>query len=77
MGILQRLFGRTTEHPSVAERRASGSGFTAEIMAARERYISGRRGLRELTVTVQACIGRWEAAFAIAKGEGRMALDRR
>ena len=33
------------------ERRSSSSGFTAEIMAAREAYISGSRGIGELTAT--------------------------
>ena len=30
------------------ETRATGSGYTAEIMAAREAYISGRQGIGEL-----------------------------
>ncbi len=32
-----------------SEKRSSMSGFTAELMAARESYISGRRGVAELT----------------------------
>lgn len=59
------------------ERRASASGFTAEVMAARESYISGRRGLGELTATAQACISLWESAFAIAEVKGTRFLDRR
>jgi hypothetical protein len=48
------------------ERRAVGSGFTAELIAARESYISGRRGLAELTATVQACVSLWEAGLSFA-----------
>lgn len=59
------------------ERRSSGSGFTAEIMAARESYIAGRRGLGELTGTVQACIGLWEGGLGLADVEGTDALTRR
>ncbi|MEM1396045.1 MAG: phage portal protein [Pseudomonadota bacterium] len=53
-----------------AETRASASGFTAEVMSARESYISGRRGIGELTGTVQSCITLWEGAFAAANVEG-------
>lgn len=59
------------------ERRAAASGFTAEIMAARESYLSGRRGLAELTATAQACIGLWEHGFAMADVVGTDLLDRR
>jgi hypothetical protein len=59
------------------ERRSSGSGFTAAIMAARESYISGRSGLGELTATVQACASLWEGAFACADVVGTDLLDRR
>jgi hypothetical protein len=65
MGILQRLFGR----PEARERRSSGMGYVAEIMAARESYISGRRDLGELTATVQVCVSLWKAALAMAKVE--------
>lgn len=61
MSLLRRLFGARG-----VERRAAGSGFTAELMAARESYIAGRRGLGELTATAQACVGMWEGAFALA-----------
>lgn len=52
------------------ETRASGSGFTAEIIAARESYISGRRGIGELTATVQSCISLWEGGLSIADVTG-------
>lgn len=65
-------FSRKTE-----ETRAAGSGFTAEIMAARESYISGARGIGELTATVQACASLWEGALAAADVTGTTLLDRR
>ena len=52
------------------ERRASGSGFTSEIIAARESYISGRRGIGELTATVQACLSLWEGGLSLADVTG-------
>ena len=42
MSWIAKLF--TRQAPKV-ETRAAASGFTAEIMAARESYISGRRGV--------------------------------
>ena len=59
------------------EKRAAASGFTAEIMAARESYISGRRGVGELTATAQSCVSLWEHGFAIADITGTDLLDRR
>jgi hypothetical protein len=58
------------------ETRSTGSGFTAELMAARESYISGARGIGELTATVQTCVGLWEGGLAIADVEGAAILDR-
>lgn len=52
------------------------SGYTAEIMAARESYISGRRGVADLTSTAQSCVSLWESAFALADVTGTAALDR-
>lgn len=50
------------------EKRAGG--FTAEIIAARESYIAGRRGLAELTATAQTCVSLWEHGLSIAAVEG-------
>ena len=72
MGILD-LFRRRAEP---VETRAAMSGFTAEIMAARESYISGRRGIAELTATVQTCVSLWEGGFALADVQGTDLLDR-
>jgi len=59
------------------EKRSAGSGFTAEIIAAREAYISGRRGIAELTATAQSCVSLWENGFALADVKGADMLDRR
>lgn len=59
------------------EKRSAASGFTAEIIAARESYISGRRGIAELTATAQSCISLWENGFAMADVSGTDMLTRR
>lgn len=59
------------------EKRASGAGFTAEIMAARESYLSGSRGIAELTGTVQGCVSLWEGALSIAEVTGTDMLTKR
>lgn len=58
------------------EARSSGAGYTAQVMAARESYISGRRGVAELTATVQSCVSLWEGAFAMADVTGTDLLTR-
>lgn len=75
MGILDLFRRRETEPQN--ETRASASGFTAEIMAARESYISGRRGLAELTATAQTCISLWSDALSLADVTGTDMLTRR
>lgn len=57
------------------EKRSAASGFTAEIIAARESYISGRRGIAELTATAQSCISMWEHGLTIADIDGSDMLD--
>ncbi|WIY26956.1 phage portal protein [Parasedimentitalea psychrophila] len=59
------------------ETRSAGSGFTAEIIAAREAYISGRQGIGELTATVQSCVSLWEGGLSLADVTGTDLLDRR
>src|SRR5215831_15936608 len=58
-----------------SEKRSAMSGFTAEIMQAREAYISGRRGIAELTATAQSCVSLWEHGFSLADVEGTEILD--
>ncbi|MBP0614284.1 phage portal protein [Jiella mangrovi] len=71
LGWLKTVFGGNG-----IEKRSAASGFTAEIMAAREAYISGRSGIAELTATAQGCISLWEGAFALADVSGTDLLDR-
>jgi len=59
------------------ETRSALSGFTAELMAAREAYISGRRGIAELTATVQGAVALWEGGLSLADVQGTDLLDRR
>ncbi|ARN80929.1 phage portal protein [Methylocystis bryophila] len=60
------------------ERRSyTSAGFTAEIVAARSQYLSGKSGLGELTATAQSCVSLWENGFALADVVGTDVLDRR
>ena len=70
MGIMDRFRRKP-------ETRASGTGYTAALMAAREGWITGSSGLAEMTATVQACVSLWEGAFAMAAVTGTDILDRR
>jgi hypothetical protein len=72
MGILD-LFRRKAEP---VETRASGTGYTAQLIGAREAWIRGGGGLAEMTSTVQACVGLWESALATADVEGAPQLTR-
>mgnify|MGYP005846153909 CR=1 FL=1 len=58
------------------EKRSSGTGYTAQVMAARESYISGRSGIGELTSVVQSCVSLWQGGFAMADVEGTDLLNR-
>lgn len=73
--MFNTLLNRFRRAPT--EKRSAGSGFTAEIIAARESYISGRRGIAELTATAQSCVSLWENGFALADVDGTDLLDRR
>ena len=66
MSWFTRLFKR-----QAVETRASGSGFTAELIGARAAYIQGRSGGAELSGTVAGATALWEAAFASADVTGR------
>lgn len=65
------LFKRKTAAP---EQRASG--FTSEVIVAREAYLSGSRGIAELTATAQGAISLWEAGLSMADVDGANMLDR-
>lgn len=78
MGFLD-LFrrGKDANLQASETRSAMASGFTAQILTARESYITGATNLGELTATVQACVSLWEGAFATADVTGTDLLDRR
>jgi hypothetical protein len=71
MGILD-IFKR-----KATETRAISPGFTAEVLTARESYISGTRGIGELTAAVQGCVSLWENGLSLADVSGTDLLDRR
>ena len=51
---LRREVSTRVEVPET--RNAMSAGFTAQILAARESYITGLSGLAELTSTAQGCV---------------------
>lgn len=59
------------------ETRSSGTGYTAQVLAARQSYISGVSGLGELTAAVQSCVSMWEGGLALADVKGTDLLTRR
>lgn len=59
------------------EVRSSGTGYTAQIIAARNSYITGASGLGELTGAVQACVSLWEGGLGLADVKGTDLLTRR
>lgn len=64
------------DRPNV-ETRASGTGYTAALMAAREAWISGGSDLAELTASVQGAVSLWEAGLSLADVKGTDLLSRR
>lgn len=72
MGILD-LFRRKAEP---VETRSSGTGFTAQLMGARQAYIAGVSGIAELTATVQGCVSLWEGGLSLAHVDGAEVLNR-
>lgn len=70
------MFGWLKNMLRPIETRSSGAGYTAQVMAARDSFISGRRGVAELTATVQSCVSLWEGGFAMADVSGTELLTR-
>jgi len=68
------LFKRKAAEPT--ETRSVQGGFTGQVMALRENWISGQTGLADLTATVQACVGLWEGALAASDVQGTDLLSR-
>lgn len=73
MGIMD-LFRRKAEP---IETRAVAMGYTADLIAARAEWLSGRSCTAELTATVQSCVSLWESGFTLADVTGTDLLDRR
>lgn len=73
MGLMD-MFRRSA--PKV-ETRSVAMGYTADLVAARAEWLSGRSNVAELTATVQTCVSLWESAFALADVTGTDMLDRR
>lgn len=71
------MFGWFKKKAEPEETRSSGSAFTAQVLMARESFISGRSGIAELTATVQGAVSLWEGALAAADVEGTDLLTRR
>ena len=70
------MFGLFKKRAEPVTEKRSG-GYTAQIMAARESYISGSSGIAELTATVQSCVSLWEGALSLADVQGTDLLTRR
>lgn len=73
MGIMD-LFRRKADP---VETRAVAMGYTADLVAARAEWLSGRSCAAELTATVQSCVSLWESGFTLADVTGTDLLDRR
>ncbi|MEO0344472.1 MAG: phage portal protein [Pseudomonadota bacterium] len=52
------------------------SGYTADVIQARGAYITGARGIAQLTATTQGAVSLWENGFAIADIAGTDMLNR-
>lgn len=76
MGIFDR-FRRFKVHNPDLENRAVAMGYTADLVAARAEWLSGRSCTAELTATVQSCVSLWESGFTLADVTGTDLLDRR
>lgn len=59
------------------ETRASGTGYTTQVMDARYLSITGQRGIADLTATVQGCVSLWESGLSLADVDGTDALTPR
>ncbi|MBL3571950.1 phage portal protein [Rhodovulum sp. BSW8] len=54
----------------------SSTGYTAQLIGARQAYIAGVSGLAELTATVQGCVALWEGGLSLADVQGTDLLTR-
>lgn len=70
MGLMDRFRRKSVET------RSSGTGYTAQVIGARQAYVSGVSGIGELTATVQACVSLWEGGLSLADIQGAPMLTR-
>lgn len=70
------LFDLFRRKPEVGETRSGGTGFTAQLIGARQAYIAGVSGIGELTATVQSCVTLWENGLSLAAVTGTDLLTR-
>lgn len=74
MDLFRRQRGAGDHTPT--ETRSSGTGFTAQLIGARQAYIAGVSGIGELTATVQGCVTLWEGGLSLAHVDGTDLLTR-
>ncbi|WP_375263824.1 hypothetical protein [Palleronia sp.] len=60
-----------------AETRSAGTGYTAQIMSARESWITGASAMGEMTAAVQSSVSLWESGLSLADVTGTDLLTRR
>src|SRR5699024_3873965 len=59
------------------KKKTEKRNYTQMMMDARYMHIHGRRGVGELSATVQSCIALWEAGLSLADVEGTDVLTAR
>lgn len=69
--------GGASKSGPAPETRSIATGYTADLIAARAEWLSGRSNTAELTATVQGCVSLWESGFTLADVRGTDMLDRR
>ncbi|WP_371930861.1 phage portal protein [Paracoccus spongiarum] len=79
MGFFDVFRGRggVSKSGPAPETRSIATGYTADLIAARAEWLSGRSNMAELTATVQSCVSLWESGFVLADVVGTDMLDRR
>lgn len=77
MGLMSFFRRNPVPVRNEVETRAIAQGYTADLIAARAEWLSGRSCTAELTATVQSCVSLWESGFTLADVIGTDMLDRR
>ena len=77
MGLMSFFRRNPVPVRNEVETRAIAQGYTADLIAARAEWLSGRSCTAELTATVQSCVSLWESGFTLADVRGTDMLDRR